>query len=426
MDYTLARYAKRELERLSFDLTKQRLVEHLGYPETILAVPYDADFVTRGLAVDTRFGNILKVDRHGYVGRAYRGRRRLDRAERHERYRNVKVRLHAKRYHWIDTLFALPEVSLFASLVDFFDDVGGGPPYEKMFADVRESIDTCHRDGSLKAILTEDLGRFIIRDPELGDTLERLRRGGKKLFVLTNSEWSYTQKVLAFLLPGGWRQHFQLTLVAGQKPSFFTQDLPFHAITEQDDVAPQPASVLEDGGVYAGGSIRALTRLRPELGGETVLYVGDHIYGDIIRSKKDTLWRTALILEELEDELLLKRQLAEHQVTLELLWSRRDLLEFEVQGLESGRLGSDPKRLENQRRELSEVNAELRRIRDHVDSRYNPYWGSVFREGNELSRFGEQVESYACIYTSRVSNLLHYSPHQYFRRPRHWMPHEKG
>ncbi|MEL6187567.1 MAG: 5'-nucleotidase domain-containing protein, partial [Myxococcota bacterium] len=146
MDYTLARYAKRELERLSFDLTKQRLVEHLGYPETILAVPYDADFVTRGLAVDTRFGNILKVDRHGYVGRAYRGRRRLDRAERHERYRNVKVRLHAKRYHWIDTLFALPEVSLFASLVDFFDDVGGGPPYEKMFADVRESIDTCHRD----------------------------------------------------------------------------------------------------------------------------------------------------------------------------------------------------------------------------------------------------------------------------------------
>ena len=34
-----------------------------------------------------------------------------------------------------------------------------------------------------------------------------------------------------------------------------------------------------------------------------MLYVGDHIYGDILRSKKDTAWRTAMIIQELETEV---------------------------------------------------------------------------------------------------------------------------
>jgi hypothetical protein len=50
----------------------------------------------------------------------------------------------------------------------------------------------------------------------------------------------------------------------------------------------------------------------------------------------------------------------------------------------------------------------------------------LFKEGNENSRFGEQVEQYACIYTSRVSNFLNYSPVQYFRSPRDLMPHERA
>jgi 5'-nucleotidase len=65
-------------------------------------------------------------------------------------------------------------------------------------------------------------------------------------------------------------------------------------------------------------------------------------------------------------------------------------------------------------------------VEAELDRAYNPYWGSVFKEGNENSRFGRQVEYYACVYTSRVSNLLYYSPTQYFRSPRHWMPHEKA
>lgn len=42
-----------------------------------------------------------------------------------------------------------------------------------------------------------------------------------------------------------------------------------------------------------------------------VLYVGDHIYGDILRSKKTLGWRTMLVVPELATELDI---LSKHQV----------------------------------------------------------------------------------------------------------------
>lgn len=47
-----------------------------------------------------------------------------------------------------------------------------------------------------------------------------------------------------------------------------------------------------------------------------VLYVGDHIYGDILRSKKTLGWRTMLVVPELDTELDI---LKSHKVTSALL-----------------------------------------------------------------------------------------------------------
>ena len=60
-----------------------------------------------------------------------------------------------------------------------------------------------------------------------------------------------------------------------------------------------------------------------------------------------------------------------------------------------------------------------------LDRAYNPHWGPLFREGHEISKFGEQVEAYACVYTSCVSNFRFYSPSRHFRGPRDRMPHER-
>jgi hypothetical protein len=80
--------------------------------------------------------------------------------------------------------------------------------------------------------------------------------------------------------------------------------------------------------------------------------------------------------------------------------------------------------LDSLRDRLTLMTAEVDALDDRIDRVFNPHWGSVLREGNENSRFGEQVNDYADLYTSRVSNFGSYSPLRYFRAPRRPMPHE--
>jgi hypothetical protein len=73
-----------------------------------------------------------------------------------------------------------------------------------------------------------------------------------------------------------------------------------------------------------------------------------------------------------------------------------------------------------------DADARIATLQRSVEEGLNRYWGLSFKEGNENSRFGEQIEVYACLYTSRVSNFVYYSPMQYFRSPRAAMPHERA
>ena len=54
----------------------------------------------------------------------------------------------------------------------------------------------------------------------------------------------------------------------------------------------------------------------------------------------------------------------------------------------------------------------------------NPKWGLLMRAGNDKSHLARQVERYADIYMSRVSNFLYQSPFVYLRSPRGSLPHD--
>src|SRR5690606_36173019 len=146
------------------------------------------------------------------------------------------------------------------------------------------------------------------RDPALADTLHRFRSAGKRIYLLTNSEPHYTEAVMRFLFEGAhtaypsWRDYFDLVITSAKKPKFFGSEEPFLEVDDQMQIASEPATQLRRGGMYVGGNFQELSRLAG-LVGDDVLYVGDHIYGDILRSKRSTSWRTAMVIPELEREL---------------------------------------------------------------------------------------------------------------------------
>ncbi|MFH0902491.1 MAG: HAD-IG family 5'-nucleotidase [Pseudomonadota bacterium] len=451
MDYTLAVYNQRELDRLSIELTLRKLVDNRGYPPGILELDYSSEWSIRGLVVDRFNGNMLKMDRHGHVGRVYHGSCALAHDERAALYRRERIRLSAPRYAWIDTLFALPEGVMYLRLVQFMETVAK-VDYSLLWQHVRESIDEAHRDDSLKSVIRSHLDRFVQVDPDLPATLHRFRSSGKRLFLLTNSLWHYTDTVMRFLLDNklsaypSWRNYFDIIIVGGAKPAFFTERSSFVELDPHTGavVGPRKTAFLR-GHVYQAGNLADFERMAGHAG-DRVLYIGDHIYGDILRAKKSSIWRTAMIVQELEAEIAVSQYSSARIKEIDELDRRRRNLEAEIDFqqllLKSfGRhcdenKGSDEtaalelsrrqakKLLESLRSMHKQVTAELEQLDSELDRSYNPYWGPIFREANESSRFGQQVEYYACLYTSRVSNFLLYSPLRYFRAPRDQLPHE--
>ena len=431
MDYTLAVYRQKEMDDLSIKATIEKLVAR-GYPEFLRAIPYATAFPVRGLLIDKKFGHILKMNRYKFVTKGYHGFRELGRSELRELYHSKKIRPATPRYHWIDTLYALSEASLYAALVDAFEQRGLAIDYAQAFSDIREIIDEAHRDGTILDTVMADFPRFVDTDRVLAPTLHKLRSAGKKLFVLTNSRWQYTDRMMTYLLGGEmveyphWKNYFDIVIVAATKPAFFQEQRP---LMERDGATLRPAAFpLERGKVYEGGNLGDLERA---LGvpSDEVLYVGDHIYGDILRSKKESAWRTAMIIQELEGEIVAHDSCREDFARAEVLEEAHDRLEDELRFYHTrfkelsrrhdhGPAGNGDetapgeaerlrikRAIDRVRGRLRQADAELAAIERRIDQRFHPFWGSLLKEENEESSFGAQVEEYACLYTSRGEQL---------------------
>lgn len=462
MDYTLAIYRQDAIETLSVDSTVDKLIAR-GYPEVLRVAEHDPAFAIRGLMVDKRLGNVLKMDRHGYVGRAYHGRLPLSTEERHRVYRQQRLGVERERFADVDTLFALPEVTMFAEVVGLIDarpelwPGGKAPSYVEAWQDVRECIDESHRDGSIKDLIKADPARYIEDDPDLAAALHKFRSGGKRLFLLTNSYFPYTNAVMEYLLSdklpsyGDWTAYFDWIVVGAKKPGFFGDGQPFQELDREGNTVGPPRKDVQRGKIYEGGDQLALQKSFGVYADE-VLYVGDHIYGDIVRSKKSSGWRTALVVQELQQELTVRRRFGITLWDIENLHELRSRVAEEISvnrhlvrmltRLTAGDLVTSGESDEETATRLLEesrtrIKARFDRLRRYetetveslesrsreVDEAFNRYWGSSFAERHDTSRFGSQVEFYACIYTSRVSNFLFVSPSRYFHSPHGKLPH---
>uniref|UniRef100_A0A8C2BA58 Cytosolic purine 5'-nucleotidase n=1 Tax=Cyprinus carpio TaxID=7962 RepID=A0A8C2BA58_CYPCA len=392
MDYTLAVYKSPEYESLGFDLTVERLVS-IGYPQELLNFVYDPAFPTRGLVFDTMYGNLLKVDAYGNILVCAHGFSFL----RGELYPNKFIqRGDTERFYILNTLFNLPETYLFACLVDFFTscsryrscesgfkDGDLFMSFKSMFQDVRDAVDWVHFKGSLKEKTVENLEKYVVKDAKLPLLLSRMNEVAK-VFLVTNSDSKYTD---AGTPHRPWQSYFDLILVDARKPVFFGEG----TVLRQVDTTTGRLKIgtytgpLQHGIVYSGGSSDIVCDL---LGakGKDILYIGDHIFGDILKSKKRQGWRTFLVIPELAQEL--------H------VWTDKSTLFEELQSLDV-----------------------FLKVTHDMDMCYG-MMGSLFRSGSRQTLFASQVMRYADLYAASFINLLYYPFSYMFRAAHVQMPHE--
>lgn len=456
MDYTLAEYNSEAFETLSAKGALSKLVENLGYPREILLMEYDHSFFIRGLVVDKDNGNIIKLDRHKYVKRALHGFKPLSKDERTSMYDTITTSgggFSEPRFAVLDAMFALPDAFLFSSIVDYKDNHPGAIPqdYSQIYRDVRRSVDMCHRDGTIKDLVAKRPQDFIKRDEAMVPMLRQLKRSGRKVFLLTNSLWSYTNTVMSYLYgqneEGSWMDLFDVIITGSCKPAFLVDGRlqlyrvhPGTGLLENSDGVEEGQTAenfLKAGKCFQGGNYRHLHDMVGVSNGTHLLYVGDHMFSDVLRSKRTLGWRTMLIVPELENEIntLFDKQTRDLGEQIELLHEQRDEMDERVDRLE-GVLVSDEHlpttRREQTQRELKEARVELEALRSeivvHVERYHGLFhktWGQLFKTGMQNSRFAEQVEDYACLYTAKVTNFGKVSPEVYWRAMKDIMPHDR-
>ena len=536
MDYTLAQYIPETFEQLAYNLTLEKLVTVFGYPPKVADLKFDPHYMVRGLTVDKRRGNVLKMDRHKYVKIAQHGLRTLSRDERKALYDGVEQResFDGKDFAQIDTLFSLAEAYLFMQLVEMRDGErmqqkqqrrqqqrqeeeeeeeggennkhlpeGSSPnDYSHLYRDVRAAVDLCHRDGSLKMAVAEEPSKYIYEDPSLLSLFRMLRDSGRQVFICTNSLWDYTNVVMNFLLYGrvgsdktlDWLSEFDVVIVGSGKPAFFQSaprpmfevDVATGLLANTDDGSPvaqigldEPLPALDEynmradegseastsssagpgepSAVYQGGHFKHLNRMLNVRSGSQILYVGDHIYGDILRSKKQLGWRTMLIVPELAAEIACWEKNNEIPSELHRLRDLRDSMsdelhrvEFTLKTLEEqaangsgaedvSAIGSmDDLEANDETVEDLRVRAwQLRDARDAIRAEhksrlrvyhesFHPVWGQLLKTGYQNSRMAHQISRFACLYTSHVANMRYYSPERSYRSREDYLPHEGG
>ena len=434
MDYTIVTYNVPRFEKKAFDIVVEKLIKK-GYPEELRQLEFDPGFIIRGLVVDTENGNFLKINLHGYVKKASHGTRFMSYDELKAGYSYSVIELADPRYYIIHTLFSLAEGYLFAKIVDYIDEKRLQITYKQAFNDIHKSLDDAHQEDELKGDVVAKPKEYLIKDPDIVNTIRKLKRFGKKLALITNSDYEYSKRVMDYCfgdyIDGSWQELFDLIVVASNKPCFFEQQQRFFKVDRDNGTLSNFHGPIKWGEIYQGGNAKKVER---DLGlsSSDILYIGDHIFGDVVTLKEAIGWRSGLVVQELNDEVNnlhrtaeLRARVSAGMIEKEKLEDRNNALK-EVHSESSGE--SVDVALEAERSGLKQKIAEIDNTLSELivleQKGYNPFWGEVMRAGNDESRFAMLVERYACIYMASVGNLLNYSPFKFFRSHRRYLPHD--
>ncbi|XP_063150317.1 5'-nucleotidase domain-containing protein 2-like isoform X2 [Candoia aspera] len=421
-DYTLALYSPALHSRI-YNTARDILVEQYKYPKGILKYEYRPNFAIRGLHYDIAKGLLMKIDAFHYIqlGTVYRGLKPVPDDEVLEMYDGTHhIPLHqASGFYgkgpaikqFMD-IFSLPEMTLLAVANDFFisNDIDYDPIH--LYKDVTDAIRDVHIKGFMYKWIMQDLEQYILHGDETYAVLHRLAKSGKKLFLITNSPFSFVDKGMRYMVGKDWRDFFDVVIVQADKPHFFNDCVkPFRRLDSNGDLQWDKINKLEKGQVYKQGNLFDFLRLTGWRGSK-VLYFGDHLYSDLADLMLRHGWRTGAIVPELETET---KMVNTEQYSQALTW-----LQALTGLLERMQMFKDPE----SQQVLQDWMKERQELRALTKNLFNPQFGSIFRTCHNPTYFSRRLCRFSDVYMASLSCLLNYDLNYTFYPRRTPLQHE--
>ncbi|KPP70636.1 5'-nucleotidase domain-containing protein 2-like, partial [Scleropages formosus] len=398
-DYTLALYSS-ALDAMIYNKAREFLIQHYKYPQGISRYDYIPNFAARGLHYDIQKGLLMKIDAFHYIqpGTVYRGLRPVPDEEVLQLYggtHHVPLHQGPKMKQFMD-VFSLPEMTLLAVANDFFisNDIEYDPVH--LYKDVSDAVGMVHIKGYMYKWIMQDLEKYIIRGDETYAVLHRLVSNGKKLFLITNSPFSFVDKGMKYMVGKDWREFFDVIIVQADKPHFFNDCVkPFRRLDSNGDLQWDKINSLDKGQIYKQGNLFDFLRLTGWRGSK-VLYFGDHLYSDLADLMLRHGWRTGAIVPELEMET---KVVNTEQYAQSLTW-----LQALTGLLERMQMHRDPE----SQKVLQDWLKEREELRAVTKNLFNPQFGSIFRTCHNPTYFSRRLCRFSDLYMASISCLLNY------------------
>lgn len=331
LDNTLAEYNVEELMKLEYGVLSEFLIQEKGYDRKFLSKPFRDGryFLQKGLFMDLKKGNIVKIGRDGEIFKACHGTKPMTPDDIIKHYGSGKIWEDAKEYvqdplkAWNTPLekriravtdhFDTPSVLVFARIVDSLDDKAGRDvgeydvwPHilEGLYAMFERSNFSKRTGGFFPALQKNPSLYYKKCSDEVLEWLKKLKKN-KFVFLITGSNLDFATLTATSCLGKNWTEYFDAVVCYARKPLFFVCDRPFLKIVDGAEADPATLSDAEGVPVYSQGNWNELMKFassKINLEEPKSLYVGDNLIQDVYSPVRFKCCDTVAISLELSED----------------------------------------------------------------------------------------------------------------------------
>ena len=435
MDHTLVQYNIQNFESKTHQILIQKLIQEKGYPKRISNLKFEKDRIVRGLVIDTQKGNFLKLSRYRSIRTIFHGKTQIHYQNRRSIYPADYIDFGAShdKFSFVESHFSTSSSLLYMQLIDLKKEGLILPEPQVLFQDVCETSNHVHNNKDVKNHVMESPHKYIYVDPRIALQLEKWIKHGKQLFLLTNSSAEYTSFLMNYTISpylkehSSWMDIFKIAITSAEKPHFFHQKKDFQKLDPKTFQTLASLPKVENSGIYQGGCSQGLTEALGLIESE-ILYIGDQVYTDVVLLKQKCGWRTALVIEELDEER--KKTTSHKQIykDIQKMMDRKTPNEAAINQLVSDQIENNHKNHSLKIKSLIEETEKLDQLLSakikEINKVFNPFWGELMRVGAEESLLASQAERFSCIYMPYLIDFLSQSPRSYYRAKKRLFPHE--